>query len=89
MRHVAAKLGIAQARVYVAGDSGNDLDMLEAAANAIVVSNHEPVLARLRGRPGVYFARSPYAAGALEGVVAMMDRSWVAPVQQERREVAA
>ncbi len=89
MRHVAAKLGIAQARVFVAGDSGNDLDMLEAAANAIVVSNHDPVLARLRGRPSVYFARAPYAAGALEGVVAMMDRSEVAPVQQERREVAA
>lgn len=89
MRHVAAKLGIAQAQVFVAGDSGNDLDMLETAANAIVVSNHEPVLARLRGRPSVYFARSPYAAGALEGMVAMMDRSTVATLRQTRCGVAA
>ena len=74
MRHVAKRLGIGRDAVFVAGDSGNDLDMLEAAANAIVVANCEPVLHKLRGSPSVYFAERRFAAGALEGVLAMMDR---------------
>ena len=89
MRHVAKRLGIAKNAVFVAGDSGNDLDMLEAAANAIVVANCEPALQKLRGRPNVYFAQERFAAGALEGVVAIMGDQITALPQPSSQERAA
>src|SRR5699024_8244488 len=61
-------LGIGREQTIVAGDSGNDLDMLAAGHRAIIVANHEPVLARLRGTPGIYFSARPGALGVLDGV---------------------
>ncbi|MBW2718681.1 MAG: hypothetical protein JRD94_09035 [Deltaproteobacteria bacterium] len=52
----------------MAGDSGNDWDMLSGDTLGVVVSNHTPELERLRGRPRVYFANSPHARGILEGI---------------------
>jgi sucrose-phosphate synthase len=55
-------------RLLVAGDSGNDWDMLSGDTLGVVVSNHTPELERLRGRPRVYFAKHPHARGILEGI---------------------
>ena len=68
MNWVADKLGIPADRVYAAGDSGNDLDMLDAVRNGIVVANHSAELAPLIGRPTIYLSRRPHAAGIVEGM---------------------
>ena len=51
----------------MAGDSGNDEDMLRGEMLGIVVGNHEPELDKLRGLRNIYFAQGPYADGILEG----------------------
>jgi sucrose-phosphate synthase len=78
MEFVAAKLGIAPGRVFAAGDSGNDEDMLTACENAIIVRNHAPEIAQLARRPNVYAARHPHAAGAIEGLEALGRRRAIA-----------
>ncbi|WP_160484713.1 HAD-IIB family hydrolase [Aurantiacibacter rhizosphaerae] len=70
MRYVAGQFGIASARVFAAGDSGNDVDMLTACENAILVGNHAEEVASLAARPNVYRSRRQNASGALEGVLA-------------------
>lgn len=55
-------------QVVAAGDSGNDLDLLQEAGFGIVVANHTPELAALTGREHIYWARSGSAAGVLEGL---------------------
>ena len=55
-------------RVAVAGDSGNDLEMLNRRYHGIVVGNHHPELSPLRGRRKVFFASEPHARGVLEGL---------------------
>lgn len=64
----AAALGVPLERVVVAGDSGNDADMLTAGANAVVVANYDPELEPLLPHGGVYVARARHAAGVLEGL---------------------
>ena len=68
MAWVARAMGIAPEHVYAAGDSGNDLDMLDACRNGILVANHSPELAPLVGRPTIYLARQSHAAGVVEGM---------------------
>ena len=52
----------------MAGDSGNDIDMLAGETLGVVVGNHTPELEELRGRPRVYFAAESHAWGVLEGI---------------------
>ncbi|PXA98605.1 hypothetical protein DMC47_07220 [Nostoc sp. 3335mG] len=68
MRWAADAMQIGLDRFHAAGDSGNDLDMLEACPNAIIVANHEPVLASLRSSQGAYFARAAFAGGVAEAL---------------------
>ncbi len=68
VRYLAYKWGIPMNRLVVAGDSGNDLDMLTGGSMGIVVANHSPELRSLRGRAGVHFASRPFAGGVLEGL---------------------
>ncbi|MEE4289468.1 MAG: HAD-IIB family hydrolase [Erythrobacter sp.] len=70
MHFVSAKLRIAPERVFAAGDSGNDEDMLIACQNAIIVRNHSAEIAKLAQRANVYTARRAHAAGAIEGLEA-------------------
>jgi sucrose-phosphate synthase len=55
-------------KVYAAGDSGNDLDMLRGMVRGIVVANHSPELESLRDEPTTYFSSAPSAAGILDGL---------------------
>ncbi len=68
LRYFATKWGIPLDRCLVAGDSGNDEEMLTGNTLAVVVGNHDPELERLRGEPFVYFARGRYARGIIEGI---------------------
>lgn len=66
-RFLAARLGFPPDRVLVAGDSGNDLDLLESGFRAVLVGNASP---EMRDRPlsGVYRARGRSAWGILEAL---------------------
>ncbi len=68
IRFFCFKWNLEPQRLLVAGDSGNDWDMLSGDTLGVVVSNHTPELDRLRGRPRVYFSKSPHARGILEGI---------------------
>jgi sucrose-phosphate synthase len=68
MAHLLDTWGLDVTRAVAAGDSGNDISMLERHWPAIVVGNGHDELACLRGRPGVYFATEGFAAGVLEGL---------------------
>jgi len=68
IRFFCFKWNLEPQRLLVAGDSGNDWDMLSGDTLGVVVSNHTPELERLRGRPRVHFSQSPHARGILEGI---------------------
>ena len=68
IRYLAMKWNIPQEALLVAGDSGNDEEMLTGNTLGVVVGNYSPELERLRGRPRIYFAESGYARGVLEGI---------------------
>jgi sucrose-phosphate synthase len=54
--------------VMVAGDSGNDEDMLSGKACALVVGNYSEELEKLKGRRNIYFSSQKYAAGIIDGL---------------------
>lgn len=68
LRYLALKWGIAPERFLVAGDSGNDEEMLSGNTLGVVVGNYSSELEHLRGNPSVYFAESRYAWGIIEGM---------------------
>ncbi|MBI2572056.1 MAG: HAD-IIB family hydrolase [Candidatus Schekmanbacteria bacterium] len=68
IRYIANKWGIPIDSILVAGDSGNDEEMLTGNTLGVVVGNHCEELKVLRGQERVYFARGQYALGILEGV---------------------
>jgi sucrose-phosphate synthase len=67
VRHVAGRLGVEE--VAVAGDTGNDLDMMRAdlGFHCITVGNATEELAAVEA-PHIYHATAPYAAGIREGL---------------------
>ena len=68
IRYLAYKWSLPLRAFLVAGDSGNDLEMLVGDTQAVVVSNHSIELEKLRGMDQVYFAETPCASGILEGM---------------------
>jgi sucrose-6F-phosphate phosphohydrolase len=69
--HLLQRWGLQAGRAVAAGDSGNDLSMLEREWRAIVVGNGHDALRVLRGKPNVFFAQHKHAAGILEGLRAL------------------
>ena len=68
IRYLAMKWGIDAEHLLVAGDSGNDEEMLSGNTLGVVVGNYSPELERLRGSERIYFAEREYAWGVLEGM---------------------
>lgn len=68
IRYLAYKWGIPLRSFLVAGDSGNDEEMLVGDTLGVVVGNHSPELAALRGQEQIYFAEGFCACGILEGL---------------------
>jgi sucrose-phosphate synthase len=68
IRFLSYKWSLAPHRFLVAGDSGNDSDMLAGETLGVVVANHSPELDLLRGHPRLYFAQGDHAWGVLEGI---------------------
>lgn len=68
IRYLAYKWGFPLRNFLVAGDSGNDHEMLVGDTLGVVVGNHSQELEPLRGMEQIYFAHEHYAAGILEGI---------------------
>jgi sucrose-phosphate synthase len=68
LKYLAHRWGLPLEHLLVAGDSGNDTEMLTSGALGVVVGNYSPELEGLRGRPGIYFASADFAEGVLEGI---------------------
>ena len=68
VRYFADKWGISLEKILVAGDSGNDLDMMVGRTMGVVVGNHEKELEKLRNLESVYFAQGAHAKGILEAI---------------------
>ncbi|SFM24162.1 sucrose-phosphate synthase [Ectothiorhodospira mobilis] len=66
VRYFADKWGIPVERVLVAGDSGNDEDMLRGSTLGVVVGNHARELEKLYGFKRIYFADATHAGGIAE-----------------------
>ena len=68
VRHMAFKWGFPLEHILVAGDSGNDEEMLSGNTLGVVVGNYSQELEKLRKYPRVYFAEANHAAGIVEGI---------------------
>ena len=68
VRYLSYRWNIPHDSILVAGDSGNDADMLIGELLGVVVGKHARELDKLRGRRKIYFAKNPYAAGIIEGI---------------------
>ena len=68
IRYLSHKWGVPAQNIAVAGDSGNDEEMLRGSFKGIVVGNHAPELEKLKGQKRVYFAKANYAKGVIEGL---------------------
>jgi sucrose-phosphate synthase len=68
LRYFGLKWGLPPERCLVAGDSGNDEEMLTGNTLGIVVGNHDRELEHLRGDPRIYFSDGHYAWGIIEGI---------------------
>lgn len=68
VRFVADRWGLNMDHVMVAGDSGNDEEMLLGHSLGVVVGNYSSELEYLKGHKRIYFAHDRHAAGVLEGI---------------------
>lgn len=68
LRHIGIRWGLPPERFLVAGDSGNDEEMLTGNTLGVVVGNHSTELERLRGQERIFFADGCYARGIEEGI---------------------
>jgi sucrose-phosphate synthase len=68
IRYLAYKWGLPLNAFLVAGDSGNDAEMMIGDTLGVIVGNHSPELKALRGHHQVYFAAAGNAWGIMEGI---------------------
>jgi hydroxymethylpyrimidine pyrophosphatase-like HAD family hydrolase len=72
LKRLVAHLGIDETRVLAAGDTLNDLSMLECGIQAVAVGGAEAALLdRVSGLEHVFTATEIGAAGILEAVAAL------------------
>lgn len=72
--HILQKNFGAHIRILIAGDSGNDAEMLSLGYPSVVVGNAHPELRFLESYPHVYKAKKSHAAGIKEGWQYFYDR---------------
>lgn len=65
LQYIIEEYGNDQANILVAGDSGNDLDMLTLGYPAVIVGNAQNELRHVKGK-NIYHAKKAYAAGIQE-----------------------
>jgi sucrose-phosphate synthase len=68
IRYLAYRWNIPFENILVAGDSGNDIEMLKGELLGVVVANYSKELEVLRRQKRIYFAKRKYAAGIIDGI---------------------
>lgn len=68
IRYLSMKWKLPLDRMLIAGDSGNDEEMLRGDVLGVVVANHTEELECLRDHARLLFADKPYAWGVIEGL---------------------
>jgi len=68
IRYLSYRWNIPYENILVAGDSGNDREMLKGELLGVVVGNYSQELDSLRGSERVYFAKRNYAGGIIDGI---------------------
>ena len=68
IRYLSYRWNIPYDSILVAGDSGNDEDMLIGELLGVVVANHSAEIEKLKGKRKIYFAKNSFAAGIIEGI---------------------
>ncbi len=68
IRYLSYRWNIPFENILVAGDSGNDSEMLKGDLLGVVVANHSNELEPLKGQNRIYFAKRKYAGGVMEGI---------------------
>jgi len=69
IKYLKYKYEFPSSKVMVAGDSGNDEDMIKGKNYGLVVGNHSDELIGLKGKPRVFFSEKCYAAGIIDGLI--------------------
>ena len=68
IRYLAYRWNILYENILVAGDSGNDEEMLKGDLLGVVVGNYSKELEELKGSKRVYFSKEHYAGGIIDGL---------------------
>jgi sucrose-phosphate synthase len=68
IRYLAYRWNIPSEHILVAGDSGNDSEMLKGDLLGVVVANYSSELESLKEQKRIYFAGRKYAGGIVEGI---------------------
>ena len=68
IRYLSYRWNIPYENILVAGDSGNDNEMLKGELLGVVVANYSEELESLRGQKRIYFAKRKYAGGIIDGI---------------------
>lgn len=68
IRYLSYKWGIPLDKFLVAGDSGNDEEMLRGEPLGVVVGNYSEEMEKLRGKRRIYFSKLNHAMGILDGI---------------------
>ena len=68
IRYLAYRWNIPFEKILVAGDSGNDTEMLKGDMLGVVVANYSPELEDLKGSRRIYFSDKKFAAGIKDGI---------------------
>ena len=68
IRYLAYRWNILYENILVAGDSGNDEEMLKGDLLGVVVGNYSKELEELKGSKRIYFSDVQYAGGIIDGI---------------------
>ncbi|NOX79595.1 MAG: HAD-IIB family hydrolase [Deltaproteobacteria bacterium] len=68
IKYLSYKYEFPPQHIMVAGDSGNDEDMLRGQTCGLVVGNYSEELEKLKGKPKIFFSKNGYAAGIIDGL---------------------
>ncbi len=68
IRYLAYRWNIPYENILVAGDSGNDSEMLKGDLLGVVVANYSSELEELKNQNRIYFAKRNYAGGIIDGI---------------------
>ncbi len=68
IRYLSYRWNIPHENILVAGDSGNDEEMLKGDLLGVIVANYSCELDPLKGGKGIYFSNRPYAGGIIDGI---------------------